>query len=107
VLRVEAALRQVDELGQWAIAELRRMLGLLVIDDATYEASGRPASLANIDQIIECVQIDDLHVELAVEGTPIPLDAGVDMCAYRIVQEALTNAVRYADLGRPVKLAVR
>jgi signal transduction histidine kinase len=103
--RAEAALSQVDDLGQQAIGELRRMLGLLAAD--ADEEPDTPKSLADITRIVARIHHDGLQVALTVAGDPAKLDAGVDVSAYRIVQEALTNATRYADHRHPVRVNVR
>jgi signal transduction histidine kinase len=103
--RAEAALSQVDDLGQQAIAELRRMLGLLTAD--AEDEPDTPQSLADIARIVARVDRDGMQVALTISGDPAKLDAGVDVSAYRIVQEALTNAARYADHRHPVGVNVR
>ncbi len=102
--RAEVALSQVDDLGQQAIAELRRMLGLLSTDAGEPDT---PQSLADITRVIAQIHSDGMRVELTVTGQPAKLDAGVDVSAYRIVQEALTNATRYADHRYPTHVEVR
>lgn len=109
--RAETALRHVDELGQQAIVELRRMLGLLAdtsgtIGPATPTAQPLPG-LRNVDKLLDRVRAGDRQVELEVTGAPVPLDPGVDLSAYRILQEALTNSSRYADNRLPVHVALR
>jgi len=105
--RAEDALRHVDDLGQEAIVELRRMLGLLDTGSRDGHQAPEPFGLADIGEIVERTTVDDLRVDLSVVGDPIALDPGVDLSAYRIVQEALTNAARYADRRHPVHLDVR
>src|SRR5690242_20970133 len=71
--------------------------------------------MEEIDALIEQVQRAGLEVTLAIEGEPRPLDPGLDLCAYRIVQEGLTNALKHAGRSRaevlvryaPAALAIR
>jgi signal transduction histidine kinase len=103
--RAEAALRHVDDLGQQAVVELRRMLGLLAA-----ERSGAAApllGLRDVGLLVDRARDGDLRIDLAVQGNPVPLDPGVDLAGYRVVQEALTNAARYADRAAPVLLQLR
>jgi signal transduction histidine kinase len=98
--RAETALEHVDALGQRAIVELRRMLQLLSTDADEHAApAGR---LSDIEQLVARTTTDDLPVTLATTGEPTGLDDSVDVSAYRIVQEALTNAARYAEPGHPI-----
>ncbi|MER5266536.1 histidine kinase [Actinosynnema sp. NPDC002837] len=95
--RARQALGHVDALGQQAIVELRRMLGLMRPELGS--APGGPSSLGGLgrlDDLVASTQTDDLRVELTRTGEKYPLEPGVDLCGYRIVQEALTNAIRYA-----------
>ncbi|GAA0463779.1 sensor histidine kinase [Streptomyces olivaceiscleroticus] len=103
--RAEVALRHVDELGQEAIVELRRMLGLLT-DDGDPAAPQHLPGLRNLEALVERTRTDTFRVELATTGDPVPLASGVELSAYRIVQEALTNASRYADHQFPVRVEV-
>jgi signal transduction histidine kinase len=103
--RAEAALRHVDDLGQQATVELRRMLGLLAV-----ERSGAAApllGLGDVGLLVDRARDADLQIELTVQGTPVALDPGVDLAGYRVVQEALTNAARYAARTEPVRLQLR
>ncbi|MFD7818603.1 sensor histidine kinase [Streptomyces sp. NPDC059785] len=103
--RAETALGHVDELGQQAVVELRRMLGLLSPDADCRTGQGLP-TLNDLQLLVERTRTDIFEVELDITGSPMPLDPGVDLSTYRIVQEALTNAVRYADERFPVKVTV-
>ena len=90
---VRAALRRIDESGRGALAELRRLLGTVLPADTAL----RPQpSLARLDDLIDRVRASGLRVSVAIEGAAPALPAGMDLSAYRIVQEALTNVVRHA-----------
>jgi signal transduction histidine kinase len=85
--------------GRQALTELRRMLGLL--RDADGDATlGPQPGLAQLDALVEEMRGVGLPVELTVQGEPRPLSAGVDLSAYRIVQEALTNTLKHARPAR-------
>jgi signal transduction histidine kinase len=78
-----------------ALTELRRLLGVLRGPSDQLETSPS-VSLAGLDAVLDQVRGAGLPVELTVVGTPGPLAPGIDLTAYRIVQEALTNTVRHA-----------
>jgi signal transduction histidine kinase len=84
-----------------ALTELRRLLGVLRGPADQLDTS--PAvSLAGLGAVLDQVRGSGLAVDLAVEGTPGPLAPSVDLTAYRIIQEALTNTVRHAHAARAV-----
>jgi signal transduction histidine kinase len=84
-----------------ALTELRRLLGVLRGPSDHLDTS--PAvSLAGLGSVIDQVRKAGLPVELTVRGTPGPLSPGVDLTAYRIVQEALTNSIRHAQAAQAV-----
>jgi signal transduction histidine kinase len=78
-----------------ALTELRRLLGVLRGPSEHLETSPS-RSLAELGAVLDQVREAGLPVELTVLGTPTPLAPGIDLTAYRIVQEALTNTIRYA-----------
>ena len=89
------ALDTVDASAKEALEELRRMLLVLRADDEGAPAAPMPG-LARLEQMAERLRTGGVPVSLAVEGTPRPLTPGVELCAYRVVQEALTNVVKHA-----------
>ena len=88
---VEAA-AHIEEVGRAALAEMRRLLGVLHHSD---ERAPQP-TLRELDALVERTRAAGLPVSLTVEGEPRSLPAGMDLAAYRVVQEALTNAIKHA-----------
>jgi signal transduction histidine kinase len=98
------ARRSVEIIGdtaRLALTELRRLLGVLRGPSERLETAPS-ASLGEIGGVLDQVRGTGLPVDLEVVGTPGPLAPGVDLTAYRIVQEALTNTVRHARADRAV-----
>jgi signal transduction histidine kinase len=89
------ALGSIETTGRQALVEMRRLLGILREEDRALALAPRP-SLAYLDVLAERVREAGLPVELHVEGEAKPLPPGVDLSAYRIVQEALTNTLKHA-----------
>jgi signal transduction histidine kinase len=93
------ALLVVEQTGREALAEMRRMVGVLRRPDEAPALAPQP-SLDRIEQLIAHTRETGLPVELRIEGIPLELPAGIDTTAYRIVQEALTNAVKHARASK-------
>lgn len=88
-------LLSAENTGRQALAEMRRLLGIVRRDDGPLTLAPQP-SLAHVDLLVEQVREAGLDVRLRVEGERRQLAPGVDLAAYRIVQEALTNTVKHA-----------
>jgi signal transduction histidine kinase len=89
----------VEETGRQALAEMRRLLGVLR-DDAGEPTLVPQPGLDDLPMLAATVREAGLEVEMAVEGTQRPLPAGVELAAYRILQEALTNTLKHAGAAR-------
>ena len=94
-----SAFDTIESTGQRALDEMRRLLGMLRADDEELALAPQP-SLARLDTLVADVERAGLPVELTVEGEPAELPPGIDLSAYRIVQEALTNALKHAGPAR-------
>jgi signal transduction histidine kinase len=88
------ALETVEATGREALTEMRRLVGLLREQGAMPEFSPQPG-LGTMADLLDNVRSAGLPVGLAVDGTPRELAPGIDLAAYRVVQEALTNALKY------------
>jgi signal transduction histidine kinase len=93
------ALDAIDHAGAQALAEMRRLLGVLRETEEELALAPRP-SLARIDELVARLTGTGLPVDVTVEGEPFELPPGIDVSAYRIVQEALTNALKHAGPAR-------
>jgi signal transduction histidine kinase len=91
----EQALHAVEQTGRQALAEMRRMLGVPRTDDQGLGLMPQPG-LRGLDQLLDQMRGAGLAVRAQVEGVPVALPPGLDLSAYRIVQEALTNALEHA-----------
>ena len=89
------ALRGVERAGRTALAEMRRLLAAMRRDGEEVEFTPQPG-LDGLDSLLDAVGRAGLPVELHVDGDPFPLPRGIDLSAYRIVQEGLTNALKHA-----------
>jgi signal transduction histidine kinase len=98
--RAADAFEAIAATGRQALVEMRRLLGVLRGGGDGAPSLAPQPGLAQVPSLVEQVGRAGLRVELVVEGTEAALPAGVDLSAYRIVQEALTNAVRHGGEGR-------
>ena len=98
---VEAA-AHIEDVGRAALTEMRRLLGVLHHAD---ERAPQP-TLRELGALVERTRAAGLPVSLTVEGEPRSLPAGMDLAAYRVVQEALTNAIKHAGAA-PTEVTVR
>lgn len=93
------ALLAVESSGREAMTELRYLLGLLNQEAEGANLAPQPG-IDQLDVLVRRVRDAGLPVEMRVHGTPVPLPVGLNLTAYRIVQEALTNSLKYSGLAR-------
>jgi signal transduction histidine kinase len=123
---VALALDAVEGQGRQAMVELRRLLGVLRAADATpfpgapgatdsgdddggdddLDGDGRPG-LDDLPALIGSIATAGVHVKIVTTGVPRPLDPSIDLTAYRVVQEALTNTAKHAGVGAAALVTVR
>jgi signal transduction histidine kinase len=99
------ALGDVERAGRTALAEMRRLLGAMRQEGDDVEFSPQPG-LGTLEPLLDEVRRAGLPVELHVEGDPVPLPRALDLSAYRIIQEGLTNALKHARASQ-ADVAVR
>jgi signal transduction histidine kinase len=105
-LRAQDAAQLIAGTGREAIGELQRLLGVLHIEPAPASVPVPAPTLDGLDGLVERARAAGLPVALTVEGERRPLPEGVELAAYRVVQEAITNAIKYADAA-PTEVHVR
>ena len=88
-------LKNVEQAGRTALAEMRRLLNAMRHDGDAVELLPHPG-LDNLDSLVDDVRAAGLPVRLEIRGTPFALPPGLDLSAYRILQEGLTNALKHA-----------
>jgi signal transduction histidine kinase len=103
--RAAAAAEQIERTGREAMAEMRHLLGLLHPDERHAALAPQP-SLAQLDALVARARAVGLPATLYVEGPRRPVPAGLDLAAYRIAQEALTNAIKHAGAA-PTSVTLR
>ncbi len=89
------ALGRVEHAGRTALAEMRRLLGAMRREDDSLELAPQPG-VDGLDSLLDQVGRAGLPVQLHVDGERFPLPRAIDLSAYRIVQEGLTNALKHA-----------
>jgi signal transduction histidine kinase len=90
------ALESISELGRHALADTRRLLSVLRTEENAAARAPQPG-VEQIADLVDHAASTGLAVTLTVRGEPVPLAAGLALSAYRIVQEAITNAVKHAE----------
>jgi signal transduction histidine kinase len=91
------AVRRIEQTGRTALTELRQLLGAIRTDGVDFAPQ---PGLDRLDDLVRRMRDSGLEVGLTIEGTPRELATPVDVSAYRIVQEALTNTLKHAHASR-------
>lgn len=99
------ALKAIAVTGREALDEMHRMVGLLRRPEEGSDLTPQPG-LSQLDHLVDQARETGLQLAVEVTGSVRPLPAGLDLAAYRIIQEAITNCRKYAD-GAPASLLVR
>ncbi len=97
--RAQKALGSIQDTGRQALQELRRVLGVLRLDEDDATTAPQPG-LADVDELADNVRRAGVTVDVERSGTVRRLPAGVELAAYRILQEALTNVIKHAQASR-------
>jgi signal transduction histidine kinase len=97
-----AAIKKVCDEG---LTDVKTILGILRSDTSTGEPRAPRGGLDRLTELLDTAEAGGLRVELAVDGDPRPVPAPVDLAAYRIIQEGLTNVLRHAE-ARTVRLTL-
>jgi signal transduction histidine kinase len=97
--REREALLAVEETGREALTEMRRVVTVLR-DPNEDLVLAPPPSLGQLPRLLDHARSSGLPVDLTIEGRPVRLPVGVDLAAYRVIQESLTNALRHACADR-------
>ena len=99
------ALQNVEQAGRTALAEMRRLLDAMRREEDALALAPQPG-MDKIPHLVDDVRAAGLDVQLDVQGEPVPLSPGLDLSAYRIVQEGLTNALKHAR-ARHARVQIR
>jgi signal transduction histidine kinase len=92
--RARDALQAIESSGRGALEELRRLLGSVRGEEVTFAPQ---PGLADLDRLVAELRGSGLPVSVTIEGHPLTLPQAVDLSAYRVVQEALTNTLKHAQ----------
>jgi signal transduction histidine kinase len=102
--RTAEALQNVISTGRDSLAEMRRLLDLVRRDPTEDPELAPRLGVGSLPELVDRVRAAGTPVSFAIDGEPVPLPAGVDLSAYRIAQEALTNTIKHAGAGATASL---
>ncbi len=105
-VRAIAALQAVEEAGHEALDEMRRLLDVLRPQATEPNRTPQPG-LGRLDELIRQMQDAGLDVTVSIDGVPTTLPAGIDLNAYRIIQESLTNALKHGGPSTTAHVSLR
>jgi signal transduction histidine kinase len=91
----KAAIAEVEATGRTGLAEMRRLIGVLTADDGEAERAPQPG-LEQLDELVRTVRAAGIPVEVLRSGDERALPPAIDVNAYRVIQEALTNTLKHA-----------
>ena len=95
-----AALHAIERIGREALVEMRRLMGLLRKETDGVAARSPQPGMNNLEGLVAQVRKTGTPITLSIQGEPRPLSAGLDLSAFRIIQEALTNILKHAGHAR-------
>ena len=109
------SLSSIEEGSRQALVEMRRLLGLLKTDDDLSLALAPQPTLSRLNVLVDQVRADGIEVDLEVQGEPVGLSPGLDLSAYRVIEEALARArdesskayVRVGYGARDIEIEIR
>ena len=101
------AIGAIEQAGRQAMTDMERMLGILRSEAREADVFSAQPGLSQMDRLLEQVREAGLPVEVEVTGGPIELPSSIDLSAYRIVQEALTNTLKHAGPRASARVEVR
>ena len=104
--RARQALAAISGTGRQALAEMRRLLGVLRAGDSGADLAPQPG-LDQVRELLDQARAAGLSVSLTMEGTPRPLSEGAELAAYRVVQESLTNTRKHGGLLAAAAVTLR
>jgi len=104
--RAADSLALIEDSGQRAMGELRRLLALLRETEGSSPSETATPGLAQVDQVLAAVRSSGVTATLEITGEPRRLDASVDLAAYRLIQEALTNVAKHRGAGARVVVTI-
>lgn len=106
-VEAESALRQISQTGRQAQAEMRRLLGVLRDQGGDLPSLAPQPGLADLDELIDRMREAGLDIRLTVTGDPGRVEQGVQLAAYRIIQEALSNTLKHAPTASTAEIELR